>query len=502
MYNGYSKKENIMEQDKDLTLQQIAESALADSVVRLDVEREIPLLALRPEYKLSKINSSSGSGFFIEKHLIVTNCHVIIGTKLVSIRLSGSVYVFGIESVISYDIENDLVILKVVYEGKPLILGDSDKIREGDGICAIGYPSGEAKVIHGTVDSILGSRNRIRTLIDTSSGSSGSPIMNSKGAIIGIASSSDSSYGYIVPSNLLKQLISDSGQALPIEEWQNLPPIRAISETGFGDDMMKNGDYKKAIAHYDSAIELNPKMLKAYEGRADAKNELWAFGRAIEDLIAVRRLDPVSFSFSNIWKFVSWKREGVWIWGSYLLILFLRTLFGKYGWLRFKGHAKIGAAKSEAKKGDKAKVKMIYQESISDFTEAITLKPKVAGTYNSRGWTKYLLGQLETEEENEMKAQELYQEAISDADLALQSATKESNNKAACYHTRGAAKAGLGDHEGAITDFNECIRLRPKKALYYHDCGLSKQALGQHEAAEVDFAKTKELDPKFKNKSN
>lgn len=486
-----------MEHEKDETLQEIAENALLESVVRLDVEKEIPLLALQPEYKISKINSSSGSGFFIEKHLIVTNCHVIIGTKSVSIRLSSSVYVFGIESVISYDIDNDLITLKVAYEGKPLTLGDSDNIREGDGICAIGYPSGEAKVIHGTIDSILESRNRIRTLIGTSRGSSGSPIMNSKGAVIGIDSSSDSSYGYIVPSNLLKQLISDSGQALPIEEWQNLPPVRAISETGFGDDMMKDGEYKEAIAHYDIAIELNPEMLKAYEGRADAKNELWAFGRAIEDLITVRRLAPESFSFSNLWKFVSWKRKGVWIWGGYLLILFLRTLFGKYGWLRFKGHAKISTAKSEAEKGNKAKVKMIYQESISDFTEAITLKPKIAGTYNSRGWTKYLLGQLETEEENEMKAQELYQEAISDVDLALQLATKESNNKAACYHTRGAAKAGLGDHEGAIADFNECIRLRPKKALYYNDRGLSKQAIGQQEEAEADFAKAKELDPKF-----
>ena len=460
-------------------------------------------MALRPEYMLSKINTSSGSGFFIEKHLIVTNCHVIIGTRSVSIRISGSVYVFGIESVVAYDVENDLIVLKVAYEGKPLPLGDSDKIKEGDGICAIGYPSGEAKVIHGTVDSILESRKRIRTLIGTSTGSSGCPIMNSKGTVIGIHTSRDSSHGYIVPSNLLKQLINDSGQALPIEEWQNLPPIRALSETGFGDDMLKDGEYKEAIAHYDIAIGLNPEMLKAYEGRADAKNELWAFGRAIEDLFAVRRLAPESFSFSNLGKFVSWKRKGVGLWCSYHLILFLRTLIGKYGWLRFKGHAKIGnAKKSDAKKGDKAKIKMIYQESISDFTEAIILKPKIAGTYNSRGWTKYLLGQLETEEENEMKAQELYQEANSDADLALQFAKKDSKSKAAYYHTRGAAKAGLGDHEGAITDFNECIRLKPKKALYYNDRGLSKESIGQQEAADADFAKVKELDPKFKNKSN
>ena len=483
-----------MKQKKDTALQQIAENALDDSVVRLDVEREIPLLALRPEYNFSKLNSSNGSGFFIDKHLIVTNCHVIIGAKSVSIRLTDSLYIFGIERVVAYDVENDLIILRVAYEGKPLTLGDSDKIREGDLICAAGYPSGDAKVMHGTIDSILESNNRIRTLIGTSSGSSGSPIMNCEGAVIGVHTSSDDSHGYIVPSNLLKLLIRHSGQALLIEEWQKLPSIRALSETGSGDEMVKDGEYKEAIAHYDIAIELKPDMVEAYRGRADAKIELWAFGRGLVDLITLRRLDPVSFSLSNFRKYVSWKRRGVWIWGSYLLILFLRTLFGKCGWYRFKGHAKIGIANSEAKKGSKTKAKMLFQESVYDFTVAINLKPKVAGVYNSRGWTKYLLGQLETEEENDTKAQKLYQESISDAESALQLATKDSKYKAAYYHTRGAARAGLGDHDVAITDFDESVHLNPKKALYYQDRGLSKEALGQQEAAEADFTKAKELD--------
>ena len=67
--------------------------------------------------------------------------------------------------------------------------------------------------------------------------------------------------------------------------------------------------------------------------------------------------------------------------------------------------------------------------------------------------------------------------------------------RAATYHTRGVAKASLGDHTGAIEDFSECIRLNPKKALYYHDRGLAKEALGHHEAAKADFAKAKEIDP-------
>ena len=193
--------------------------------------------------------------------------------------------------------------------------------------------------------------------------------------------------------------------------------------------------------------------------------ELWAFSGAAEDLITVRRLDPVSFSFSNFRKYFSWKRRGVWIYGGYFLIKSLRTIFGKSGWFRFKGIVKFGVAKSEANKGDKTEAKMMYQESVYDFTEAINLKAKVAGIYNHRGWTKYLLGQFETEQGNEPNAQRLYQEAISDGDSALELETKDSKSKAAYYHTRGAAKAGLGDHDGAIDDFTESIRLRPQEGI-------------------------------------
>ncbi len=114
---------------------------------------------------------------------------------------------------------------------------------------------------------------------------------------------------------------------------------------------------------------------------------------------------------------------------------------------------------------------------------------------------KYLLGQLETKKGNTAEAQKLYQEAASDGDEALRLESKNTKRRSAIYHTRGAAKAALSDHYGAIEDFNESIRLRPKKALYYNDRGLSKEALGQQEDAEADFAKAKELDQDFKDKS-
>ncbi|MDE0316254.1 MAG: trypsin-like peptidase domain-containing protein [Candidatus Poribacteria bacterium] len=498
-----------MEQEMDTALQQIAEDALKNSVVCLNVERETPCLASRPQFALVKIETNNGSGFFIDKHLIVTNFHVIVGATSVTIKLSGHEEAYQIESVEAYDEKNDLILLNVDNEGVPLTLGDSDTVQDEDEICAVGYPNDQTEIEHGTIESIWKrpGGDLIRLSTKSTGGSSGSPILNSKGEVIGVKSSSriDASgnivCGYAIPSNRLKKFLQDRTESVPFDEWQELPEVRYLAQIDAAERFLKDGDYKEAIAYYDIAIELKPDMVKAYRGRADARMELWAFSGAAEDLITVRRLDPVSFSFSNFRKYFSWKRQGLWVYGGYFLIKSLRTIFGKSGWFRFKGIVKFGVAKSEANKGDKTEAKMMYQESVYDFTEAINLKPKVAGIYNHRGWTKCLLGQLETEQGNEPNAHRLYQEAISDGDSALELETKDSKSKAAYYHTRGAAKAGLGDHDGAIDDFTESIRLRPKKARYYHDRGLSNEAIGQHEAAEADFAKAKELDPNFENKS-
>ncbi|MCE2399856.1 trypsin-like peptidase domain-containing protein [Candidatus Poribacteria bacterium] len=181
-----------MEQEKDTTLQQIAEKALADSVVRLDVERKIPCLALRPQLDLVKIETTNGSGFFIDKHLIVTNFHVIAGATSVTIKLSGQEESYQIENVEAYDNKNDLILLKVNYEGISLTLGDSDTIQDEDEICAVGYPNDHAKIEHGTIESIWKrpSGDLICLTTKSTGGSSGSPILNNKGKVIGVKKSS------------------------------------------------------------------------------------------------------------------------------------------------------------------------------------------------------------------------------------------------------------------------------------------------------------------------
>ena len=484
-----------MEQVRDATLQQIAEKALTHSVVRLDVKRETSLVELRPQFDISEIKTSSGSGFFIQQQLIVTNLHVVAGAASVTAKLSGTGHTFQIEGITAFDIENDLALLKVASEGSPLTFGDSDSVRKGNLVCAIGYPKGIGKIADGTIHGIKRSKNLIQMKIGTATGSSGSPILNKRGHVIGIHASSDNSHSYAIPINTLKDLMKETGEPEAFKAFQEREFVRAYVHAETGDDKQKQREYKAAIAHYDFAIELDPNIAKAYTGRAAAKVELWALGRAIEDMRIARRLKRVRFSFSNFGEYCAWRRKGLWIVGGHLLIKLLKSILGKSGWFRLRGIGKFEIAKSEADRGDRAKAIALYQEVIDDWTEIINLKPKKANTYNTRGWTKYLLGQLKSEQGNAGDAQRLYQAAVSDSDEALRLQAKGAKFRSAFYHTRGAAKAALGDYNGAIEDFSECIRLNPKKALYHHDRGKAKDALGQHKAAKVDFAKAKELDP-------
>ncbi len=504
-----------MQKDIDKTIQQIAERALSDSVVRLELWRPASyndfVMSFKVEnptqyhwiesdndspYCIVEEYLSYASGFFIDKHRIVTNFHVAQRVRSIIAELVSKEEKFHIESVEAYDIESDLILLKVTGEGVPLTIGDSSKIMREEDICAAGYPNGNADITYGVFDGIVPSNQRIRMRIDTTDGSSGCPIFNFHGDTIGVDASGNEAYSYAIPSNTLLELIHKKAESISLTEWQKLPQIRALTEKKEGDKLQKKGEYRKAIAHYDTAIELNPDLVKAYQGRVDAKMEIGALGGAMEDLLIISRLQPVQFTFSNIKEYISGKIGWVRIMGIHLSIKLLRFILGRCGWFRFKGHTKSGRACREVKQGNKSKAKMLFREAIFDFTRSINIKPNVAGIYNCRGWTKCLLGKIEAEEANE-EAERLFQEAISDIETALKLRTKKPTYKAPYLHTRAVAKAALGEHQQAIEDFDECIRLKPKKALFYRDRGLSLKELGQN--AEADFAKAEELDPNVYN---
>ncbi|MFN5303466.1 MAG: tetratricopeptide repeat protein, partial [Pseudanabaena sp.] len=68
-----------------------------------------------------------------------------------------------------------------------------------------------------------------------------------------------------------------------------------------------------------------------------------------------------------------------------------------------------------------------------------------------------------------------------------------SRSLADAYYNRGNARSNLGDKYGAITDYNEAIRLKPDQANAYYRRGAIKKERGEKQEALADFRKALEL---------
>ncbi len=120
-----------------------------------------------------------------------------------------------------------------------------------------------------------------------------------------------------------------------------------------------------------------------------------------------------------------------------------------------------------------------WEDSISAYNRAISLKPDFAEAYTNRGAAKAEL---------EQRA-----EAITDFDEAI----RLKPDFAVAYYNRGITKAELGHHEDAIADFDEAIRLKPDYAKAYNNRGVEKAELGQRTEAIADYNEAIQLQPDF-----
>ncbi len=167
--------------------------------------------------------ASLGSGFIIdaEKGLIVTNNHVIRDADEVRVTLHDDTTLDA--KILGKDDKTDLALLQVTSPNHKLVavpFGNSDEMRVGDWVLAIGNPFG----LGGTVTSgIISARARdinsgpyddfIQTDASINRGNSGGPMFNLKGEVIGINTAIFSptggsvGIGFAIPSNLAKPIV-------------------------------------------------------------------------------------------------------------------------------------------------------------------------------------------------------------------------------------------------------------------------------------------------------
>jgi len=213
----------------------------APSVVTISISKteRIPLFGFDPfnifnfETQERQIEQDIGSGFVIDKNLIVTNRHVVsdAGANYKVIDFEDKIY--KVEA-IYHDAANDLAILKVNSDLPSLILGNSKDLRVGQTVIAIGTALGKFRhtvttgVISGlgrgiTAGSIYeGYIEQLDNVIQTDAainpGNSGGPLLNSFGQVIGVnvaVAGGAQNIGFALPIEIVKeslQLFKETGE--------------------------------------------------------------------------------------------------------------------------------------------------------------------------------------------------------------------------------------------------------------------------------------------------
>ena len=135
-------------------------------------------------------DNSQGSGFFVGTNMIATNYHVIEGATKAICYVNGSSTQYKIEGYLALNKSADLIILKVTGLNRESIKFTTDSVFPGDKIYAIGSPKGlQATISDGIVSGLrdFDGHKLIQITAPISPGSSGGPVLNSKGELIGIS---------------------------------------------------------------------------------------------------------------------------------------------------------------------------------------------------------------------------------------------------------------------------------------------------------------------------
>jgi serine protease Do len=230
--------------------------------------------------------NAMGTGFIIDRDgFILTNNHVVEQTEELKVRLSDNTEHKA--DIVGRDPKTDLALIKIKANQPlvPLVLGNSDRLKVGDWVVAIGNPFGlgntvTAGIVSAKYRQIGGGPydNFIQTDASINPGNSGGPLLNLDGEVIGVNSAIFSQsggnigIGFAIPINMAKQLLPQLREGKVRRSWlgvmiQNVTPeLKAklglgTDEGALVSDVVPGGPAEKAgikrgdvIAQFDGKI--------------------------------------------------------------------------------------------------------------------------------------------------------------------------------------------------------------------------------------------------------
>ncbi len=242
---------------------------------------------------------SQGSGFIVRQDgAIVTNYHVISNAKDIAVKAGDKV--IEVEGFIYIDKENDLVILKAKGKNLPTVkIGDINKINIGEKVYVISSPQGLENTISDGILSgirdITSERKILQITAPVSSGSSGGPVFNKNGEVIGIATfiiKEAQNLNFAMPVNLIKDKIGRKKitalKDTVIEEYEK----SAEYWFNLGVAYSEAGMHKEAAEAFKQAIRIKTDLAEAHYNLGVAYVKLGMYREAIEAFKQPIRIKP------------------------------------------------------------------------------------------------------------------------------------------------------------------------------------------------------------------
>jgi tetratricopeptide (TPR) repeat protein len=422
---------------------------------------------------------SRGSGFFIAADRVVTNRHVIDNAFRAEVHsYNGSIY--PVRGVIAVDAEGDLALLRVEAppnQVRPLLL-DKTSPQEGESVVVIGNPFGlEGSVTNGIVSAVrdIPTFGRIiQITAPISPGSSGSPVVNMQGQVIGVATlqiTGGQSVNFAIPSERISQL--QSGALLSLSDLVATSGrnkrAKAVQSFRDGLSFLSKDDCENALPYFEKAVESDSNYAEAWAQAGFCKEKLGRHAEAIEASKKAVNLRPSAESYFNI---------GL---ANYYLKQYRDAAEG------YRQSIKLDPYNSaDAYYG----LGLVYRDwgrpddEIQAYKQAIRLRQDFTSAYERLG-SRYLKSKK-------------YSEAI---DIFKQISVLKPGD-ANAPNSMGEAYLELGKLPEAVEAFRQAIRLKPDFGKAYYNLGKSQLAQGNRDGALEQYNILQNLDQDWAERLN
>lgn len=415
---------------------------------------------------------SRGSGFFTAPDRVITNRHVLEGAFKAEIHTVNDL-TFNVKGVLAVDGEGDIALLQV--DIPPNVASPLKVVRtspqEGESIVVIGNPLGlEGSISNGIVSAVrdIPSFGRIiQITAPISPGSSGSPVVNMRGEVVGVATlqlADGQSLNFAVPSDRVVQLQAGANRTLGELVAATKKSQRASAERFYmqGLGFLSRDDCEKALPYFKKATDADPDYADAWAQSGYCSGILGRHAEALKASRQAIRLKPDSpesylilgSSLANLGQF----KESV---DAYRQALRLDPNNADTLFVLGISYGKLGRAEDE----------------VQSYKQAIRLKPDFIEAYEKLAQGYFRLNRF------------------GDAVAAYKQIVLLKPGDAVAYDNLGVAYLKLKQYAEAVEYFKQAIRLKSDFGRAYYNLGLAYLGMNDRDSALEQYSILKAIDP-------